>query len=158
MMRFPCSLRRGPINTGTNPSSGLAVAGARLADCLHLPMDMHPEMVYKRMPCLCSSSQPSYHFTSNSTEKAPFASQLSLPITSSALFPLLPWIFPSYFLSLASLSFSPSIFQFGLSHTHRVTHSILPEPQTCQQILNAVGLRDALSPSAPPHLPCPIPH
>lgn len=133
-MRFPCSLRPGPINTGTNPSSGLAVAGARLArlagatvglqaDCLHLPMDMHPEMLYKRMLCLCSSSQPSYPFTSNSTEKAPFASQLSLPITSPALFPLLPWIFPSYFLSLASLSSSPSIFQFGLSHTHTESHS-----------------------------------
>lgn len=42
-----------------------------------------------------------------------------LLISSPALFPLLPWIFPSYFSSSHLPLFPPnSIFQFDLSHTH----------------------------------------
>lgn len=149
------------MNMGTNPFPGPAMAGARLAGGtggVQLPVAMCSEMVCRRTLCLCSSSQPSCPSTSNSTEKSPFASQPSLPISSPALFPLLPWIFPSYFSSSnLPLFFRPSTFQFGLSHTHGVTNSILPEPQTCQQSSNAVGLRDALSPPAPPRPPRPIP-
>lgn len=113
---------------------------------LHPPVDVHPEMVCKRTLCLCSSSQLSCPFMSNSKEEAVCASQPSLPITSPAFFSIAAqdlYILSS-FPDLFFCPPSPSIIH--LSHT-QASHS-----------LHAVGLRDAPSPSAPPHPPCPTPH
>lgn len=49
----------------------------------------------------------------------------SFPISSPDIFPLLLRIFPSYFLSLP-YCLPPSIFQFGLSHTHTWNHTLNP--------------------------------
>lgn len=115
------------------------------AACLHPPMDVHPEMVCKRTLCLCSSSQLSCPFMSNSKEEAVCASQPSLPIASPALFSIAAqdlYILSS-FPDLFFCPPSPSIIH--LSHT-QASHS-----------LHAVGLRDAPSPSAPPRPPALLP-
>lgn len=67
------------------------------------------------------------------------------PSSPQPFFPLLPSIFSSCFPSLTSLSPFPPL--------SLVSHSSLPQLQTCQQVLHAMGLRDALSLSAPPRPP-----
>lgn len=162
VVRVPCSRGAGTMNVGTNPSPGPAVAGARLARGtvgVQLPVDMCSETVYKRTLCLCSSSQPLCPFTSNSMEKSPFASQPSSPHQQPSTFSIAALDLSVLFFFLSPPFISPQLHLsvWLVTHTQRVTNSILPEPQTCQQSSNAVGLRDALSPPAPPRPPRPIP-
>lgn len=79
--------------------------------------------------CLFIPTIPSLHYPCSPSSPQPF-------------FSLLPSIFPSCFPSLTSLSPFPP-------HS-LVSPSSLPQLQTCQQVLHAMGLRDAMSLSAPP--------